>query len=469
MSPALRLRLQMVGQTRMARTEVIAALGKRGVVVAEDASPRTACLVVGDQAGGSCVATVREASLGGARVVVARPRHPPDRLSWDLLDAGASDVIVEDEPASIAGAISSRLLRWDEVDAALESRLVRDHLIGSDPVWWRVLAHAVEIAMFSAAPTLLTGETGTGKELVSRLIHALDRRAPKGDLIVLDCTTVVPSLSGSEFFGHEKGAFTGATASREGAFALADGGTLFLDEIGELRLELQAELLRVFQEGTYKPVGGSRWRATDFRLVCATHRDLREMVERGSFRSDLFHRIAANEVHLPRLEDRPGDILPLATAFLAEHLGGTAAPPFDRATATYLCERQYPGNVRDLRQLIARVAVRYCGAGPVTVGLIPPDDRPTRRRTASQPIGTGEADSPVDLIARAIRDRLPLKEIKDLVRDEVIGRVYAEETAKSVRGAIGRTARRLDVSERLVQQWKYDASTGGTDLAAPRS
>ena len=122
---------------------------------------------------------------------------------------------------------------------------------------------------------LVTGESGTGKERVAQLIHELDPRPNKGKLVVLDCSTVVPSLSGSEFFGHEKGAFTGAAAAREGAFELANGGTLFLDEVGELTVALQAELLRVIQEGTFKRVGSNMWRKSTFRLVCATNRDVR--------------------------------------------------------------------------------------------------------------------------------------------------------------------------------------------------
>lgn len=136
------------------------------------------------------------------------------------------------------------------------------------------LRRIVEVACFTTSPLLLEGESGTGKELVARLFHHLDPREGKRDLIVVDCTTIVPTLSGSEFFGHERGAFTGAMSAREGAFAAADRGTLFLDEIGELPLTMQAELLRVIQEGTYKWVGADHWRKTSFRLVCATNRDL---------------------------------------------------------------------------------------------------------------------------------------------------------------------------------------------------
>ena len=270
-----------------------------------------------------------------------------------------------------------------------------------------------------------------------------------------------PSLSGGEFFGHEKGAFTGAGTARDGAFALADGGTLFLDEVGELRLDLQAELLRVLQERAYKRVGGSRWQTTDFRLVCATHRDLPRMVGTGEFRADLYHRLAANLVRLPRLGDRPGDVLPLARAFLTEQLG--AVPPFDRAVERFLHERAYPGNVRELRQLMARIAVRYCGEGPLTIGTVPVDDRPATRTDV--PDTVAEPRRPGGLVEEAVREGLPLGRIKDLVRDAAISLVFAEEQAEDPRSAVRRTAQRLDVSERLVQQWRHDRRSAGTDPA----
>src|SRR6516162_7426096 len=162
------------------------------------------------------------------------------------------------------------------------------------------------------------GESGTGKEMLAQLIKELDFTARTANLTVVDCTTIVPELSGSEFFGHERGAFTGAINARDGAFALANGGILFLDEIGELPLPLQAQLLRVIQERSYKRVGGSTWHRTEFRLVCATNRNLLEMVTRGEFRADLFHRIASFICKLPPLRERIEDIIPLAEHFFRQ-------------------------------------------------------------------------------------------------------------------------------------------------------
>ena len=137
---------------------------------------------------------------------------------------------------------------------------------------------------------------------------------------------MVPSLSGSEFFGHERGAFTGAVSQRTGAFGAADGGTLFLDEVGELPLRLQAELLRVIQEGSYKRVGSNTWNRARFRLICATNRDLAEEEQRGAFRRDFYHRIAAWRCHLPALRDRAGDVVSLAEHFVRRGIPVTARP-----------------------------------------------------------------------------------------------------------------------------------------------
>ena len=190
--------------------------------------------------------------MGRHRVLaIALPGTALDNSdAWSLLGSGASDVVRWDDRDPPVRAVAARLERWAEIERIMLSDTVRDTLIGDSPSWIAVLRQVVEVAAFTQTSVLLTGESGTGKELVARLIHGLDHRPDKGPFVVLDCTTVVPTLSGSEFFGHERGAFTGAVAARDGAFARANGGTLFLDEVGELPLTLQAELLRVIQEGS---------------------------------------------------------------------------------------------------------------------------------------------------------------------------------------------------------------------------
>ncbi|MET0417846.1 MAG: sigma 54-interacting transcriptional regulator, partial [Actinoplanes sp.] len=239
-----------------------------------------------------------------------------------------------------------------------------------------VLRDAVEAARFTSSAVLITGESGTGKERLAQLIHDLDPRPVKRKLVILDCSTVVPSLSGSEFFGHDKGAFTGAATAREGAFELADGGTLFLDEVGELPVTLQAELLRVVQEGTFKRVGSNAWRKSSFRLICATNRDLAAEQERGTFRNDFYYRIAGCSLRLPSLRDRATDIIPLFRHFFRQAYPDREPPELSDAVRELLLRRHYPGNVRDLRSLALRIIHRHVGPGAVTVGDVPELERP---------------------------------------------------------------------------------------------
>ncbi len=193
---------------------------------------------------------------------------------------------------------------------------------------------------------LISGETGTGKELVARAIHEASPRA-KHPFIVVDCAALPENLFESELFGHTKGAFTGAIADREGAFAAADGGTLFLDEIGELPLSMQPKLLRVLESRTVRRLGQAKHEQVDVRVLSATHRDLRAMVNAGAFREDLYFRLAVLPVVVPPLRERPDDI-PL----LVEHFGA-----LDAAMPTDLRSRPWLGNVRELRNYVERAAV----------------------------------------------------------------------------------------------------------------
>jgi transcriptional regulator with GAF, ATPase, and Fis domain len=287
-------------------------------------------------------------------------------------------VVIWDGTPDVAHLIADRLRRWHAVDELLDCPHVRDFLIGESPAWRAALRDAVEAARFTNSAVLITGESGTGKERLAELIHDLDPRRPKRKLVILDCSTVVPTLSGSEFFGHERGAFTGASTVREGAFELADGGTLFLDEVGELPVTLQAELLRVIQEGTFKRVGSNVWRKSRFRLICATNRDLAAERERGGFRSDFYFRIAGCTLHLPSLRERPEDIAGLFRYFCRQVAPDREPPPLSEPVRDLLLHRDYPGNVRDLRSLALRIIHRHLGSGPITVGDVPEHDRPAR-------------------------------------------------------------------------------------------
>jgi transcriptional regulator with GAF, ATPase, and Fis domain len=362
--------------------------------------------------------------------------------AWSLLQAGASDVFHWTRDASAGEVIKARFERWRSVDRIVRSPDVQRRLVGSSPAWLSTIRQIVEIARFTAGSVLLLGESGTGKELIARLIHDLDKREPKKAFIILDCTTVVPELSGSEFFGHERGAFTGAASARDGAFALADGGTLFLDEVGELPLGLQAQLLRVAQEGTYKRVGSNAWQRTDFRLICATNKDILHQVESGGFRRDLYHRIAAWTCRVPPLGDRREDIIPLSRHFLREFRPDLKAAEVGQPVQEYLMNRNYPGNVRDLRQLMFRISSRHVGSGGITLGDVPEDERPSGRA-----IRVNWCDAGFDrAIQQAIGLGVGLKEISQRAAEAAIRMAVHREN-----GNLRLAAKRLGVTDRALQ------------------
>ncbi len=443
------LLIAAVGEkARRRRRRVEADLLAAGLSVCEQDDPRHGGVLFFERADAAVLERVQTLSAGACRVVAVglADRALAGRAPWDLLAAGATDVLSWQGPAT-ASELQARFARWREVDELVASPLVRGNLLGEDPAWLTTLRGIVEVARFSGASVLITGESGTGKELVARLIHALDPRPQKGELVVVDCTTIVPTLSGSEFFGHERGAFTGAITAREGAFALADGGTLFLDEVGELPLALQAELLRVVQEGVYKPVGSNRWRETTFRLVCATNRDLRAEEERGTFRRDFYYRIAAWACGLPSLCERRGDVPILAAHFLAEQIPG-ATPQLDAALCDYLLERDYPGNIRDLRQLVIRLSHHHVGEGSITVGALPLDERPRAISALAAPPAGEKTIGPIDFDA-AIKDALARgAQLNDLVgrTRETAVRLALEAEAGNVR----RASRRLGITDRAI-------------------
>ena len=417
-----------------------------------------------ERSGVVCFASVNDELLGllnevrQSRVAVLAIAASPTAIApgdaWRLLSAGAADTMVWPLDGSAADQVRARLERWTIIDELARDAARKASCIGAGTAWIDLIRRAVEAARFADAPVLLIGESGTGKELLARLIHLADARADKRssspDLVTVDCSTIVPELSGSEFFGHEKGAFTGAIATRDGAFAAADGGTLFLDEVGELPLSLQVQLLRVVQEKTYKRVGGNVWQTTDFRLVSATNRDVAELVTRGQFRLDLYHRLAGWVFRLPPLRERRDDILPLAAHFLKASLPGTEPPDFDESVRAYLVNREYPGNIRELRQLINRVAHRHVGPGPITAGDIPPEDRPSD--------GQLPLPWPDERLDQVIEDALSrgvgLKEIGNATAEAAIRLALRSES-----GNLQRAAKRLGVTDRALQMRRASRRT----------
>ena len=361
---------------------------------------------------------------------------------WRLIFAGASDVFLWSSPSEMADRIKARFDRWCAVDELLQSSAIQTNLVGVSAAWRSVMRQIVEVARFTDAAVLLIGESGTGKELIGRLIHELDPRMCGKELVIIDCTTIVPELSGSEFFGHERGAFTGAVGTRDGAFAAADGGTLFLDEVGELPPNLQAQLLRVVQEGTYKRVGSNAWQRSRFRLVSATNKNLSEQIDNGHFRHDLYYRIGGWIFRVPPLKERREDILPLARHFLQTFQPDISVADFDLPVREYLLNRAYPGNVRDLRQLIARISSRHVGPGPITVGDLPDDERPVVT-PAKEDWRVPEFDC---VIAQALSLGVGLREISQAAADAATRIALQEEN-----GNLQVAARRLGVTDRALQ------------------
>ena len=242
----------------------------------------------------------------------------------------------------------------------------------------------VELVAPTDAAVLITGESGTGKELVAREVHARSRRAAR-PLIKVNCAAVPRDLYESEFFGHTRGAFTGAARDRVGRFELADGGTLFLDEVGEIPPDLQPKLLRVLQEGEFERVGDERTRRADVRVIAATNRDLRREVAAGRFREDLYFRLNVFPIDVPPLRRRAEDVLPLAERFLADAARrlGRPVPRLASADADRLRRYPWPGNVRELQHLIERAAIVSTGRRLVLdlpdaapAGAIPPPADP---------------------------------------------------------------------------------------------
>jgi two-component system response regulator AtoC len=227
-------------------------------------------------------------------------------------------------------------------------------MIGKSPAFLSCVDNLTRVAE-SEASILLFGPSGVGKELAAQYIHRRSRRAGN-TFVAVDCASIAESVFESEMFGHEKGSFTGCVGRKLGLFELADGGTLFLDEIGEVPLSMQAKLLRVLESGEYRRVGGTETLKTDARIVSATNRELLDMVDKGQFRLDLYYRIAGIDITLPTLKERREDIPAMANALL-HRLSGDGRYDLRKDAATRLMEYDYPGNIRELRNILQKALV----------------------------------------------------------------------------------------------------------------
>ena len=312
--------------------------------------------------GGGAVALLQELARRGPPVpVIVITGVGTIGSAVEAMKAGAFDFVQKPvEPGQllllVERALEHRRL-LDDVRFLRESVGGRDHsLVGDSPA-----IHKLRELIAQVAPTdstvLLTGESGTGKELAAEELHHRSARAHR-NLVRVNCAAVPETLFESEFFGHRRGSFSGAVADRAGRFAEADGGTLVLDEIGTLRPEMQAKLLRVLESGEYQVVGESRTRTADVRVVAITNEPLRQRVDEGSFRADLYYRLAIFPIEIPPLRERREDIGPIA-AHLAWRLAKRKGrpTPLDPEIVDALADHHWPGNVRELRNVIERALI----------------------------------------------------------------------------------------------------------------
>ncbi len=301
-------------------------------------------------------------------------------------------------------------------------------ILGQSEALKRVLEDVQQVAVTDTT-VLILGETGTGKELIARAIHAASRRSDK-PLITINCAAIPAALMESEFFGHEKGAFTGATQKREGRFALADCGTIFLDEIGELSLDLQAKILRVLQEGEFAPVGSSHTKKVDVRIIAATNRDLNQAVKDGRFRDDLYYRLNVFPIDVPPLRERRSDVVLLASTFaakVAQRLGRKIEPFSDKCKRR-LMAYAWPGNVRELQNVIER-AVITARDGRLDLDRALPDAGGETPR---------EASSTEEMIPEVSKKILRIRDLQKLERENILRAL--ESTAWRVAGKEGAAA-----------------------------
>jgi two-component system, repressor protein LuxO len=359
----------------------------------------------------------------------------------EAMRAGAYDFLVKpfDEQRFISAVGNALAARETPVRGAGGAR-VPGGFVGSSPAMTQVYAKIASVAR-SMATVFITGESGTGKELCAQAIHDQSNRAG-GPFVPLNCGAIPAELLESEVFGHIRGSFTGAIADKPGAAAMADGGTLFLDEICELDLNLQTKLLRFLQTSTIQPVGATRPRKVNARIICATNRDPQEAVRRGQFREDLYYRLHVVPIHMPPLRARGADVVAIAETALHQYAReeGRAFRALAPGVATLFQTLPWPGNVRQLLNVIRHVVVMNRGE---TVGLsMLPDDLMVRPAGPSANGTTLALDS---LIGRSLSE---------------IERLVIETTLSLHGGSVSKAARVLQVAPstlyRKIEAWSQD-------------
>jgi DNA-binding NtrC family response regulator len=318
------------------------------------------------------------------------------------------------------------------LESALTERSVLGAIVGKSPPM-RELAHQVQRVLESEVAVCVSGESGTGKELVARAIHSGGQRR-RGPFVAINCAGIPESLQESELFGHERGAFSGATQMRRGCFEQANGGTLLLDEIGEMSLTTQASLLRTLQEKTIRRVGGAGEITIDVRMVCATHRDLRAEVEAGRFREDLYFRLVVYPIHLPALRDRVEDI-PLLVGHFLRTLTSDVGRQVHRISPEVLealSRHRWPGNVRELQNVVHR-SLLACRGDEITLADLPPDIRELGLPSLGLSIVPSNGSNGHAHVENEI---LPLRELE---------RRAIQRALRATQGSVGKAAKLLGI------------------------
>ncbi|HTQ23662.1 MAG TPA: sigma-54 dependent transcriptional regulator [Candidatus Binataceae bacterium] len=313
-----------------------------------------------------------------------------------------------------------------------------ENIIGRSNALQQVL-ELVRKAARSDANILVLGESGTGKELIARAVRANSPRAAQ-PFVAVDCASLPENLLESELFGHEKGAFTGAIAAKQGLVEMANRGTLFLDELGELPLGLQVKFLRALQERQIRRVGGTRPIDVDIRVVCATNRDLRELVKGGAFREDLYYRIAVIDIALPPLRERPGDVELLAMSFLAKFARRDTAAPrgFEPEAMAALETYSWPGNVRELQNVVERACALTEGE-MITLADLPAHLRTVAPAPSARPPAADTAS------------KLTLKEAKERWISDLES-AYVAELLRREGGNVSQAARKAGVDRKTLHR-----------------
>ncbi len=399
------------------------------------------------------------AAINSGRIwrYIPKPWEPDDlRIT---VKRGLEVFALSNQNALLADALAeaNERLRAENVylRGEVEARYSFEGIIGDAPVMQKVFDVTQKVAQTDTT-VLVTGETGTGKDLLARAIHYTGTRREK-KFVTQNCGALPETLLESELFGHQRGAFTGAHADKKGLFEVADGGTIFLDEIGEMEPGMQVRLLRVLQDGEIRPLGSSETRTVDVRVVAATNRDLKKRVEEGRFREDLYYRLRVVEIHLPPLRERSSDIPALAHHFLDQastRMARTFAG-FSRAAMDRLVAYDWPGNIRELANEIERTAALTDPGA--TIG---PADLSEHVRSGAAPVVLGGGES---LVALIVDQEVPIEEwdlnlAVDRLKRAMLIRALREDGSKS------RAAERLGIPRQSLQKMVKRLAIGEADL-----